>query len=117
MSTPRVRDLRLVPLAGIVWVTALGCVFFPLVSWWCVLAGVVGAAVALGVLLRDRARRRLRGGGLLVLLALAAAAAAMTAALAVPQREAAAEWDGHSVEVVGEIASSASTGSDGRIWF
>ncbi|WP_300266489.1 ComEC/Rec2 family competence protein [Microbacterium sp.] len=117
MSTPRVRDLRLVPLAAIVWVTALGCVFFPLVSWWCVLAGLGGAAVALGVLLHDRARGRARGGGLLVLLALAAAAAAMTAALAVPQREAAAEWDGQSVEVVGEIASSASTGSDGRIWF
>lgn len=114
----RVRDLRLVPLALIVWATALGCVFFSESAWWCVLAGAVIGSLGLGLLIHARVRGDARArGGLAVLMAFAAAATAMTAGFAAPQRDAAAEWDGRAVEVIGEIASSSSTGSDGRIWF
>lgn len=113
-NTTRVRDLRLVPLALTVWATALTCVFFPSAPWWCVIIGIVGGLIFLGAAAYGRQRRR---GGLVAVIALAAAGTALTAGLAIPQREAAGEWDGRVVEVVGEVASSASTGSDGRLWF
>ncbi|WP_235201355.1 hypothetical protein [Microbacterium sp. CH12i] len=116
MSGTRVRDLRLVPLALTVWGVALLCVFLPVVSWWCVGAGVAGAAVALALLLHRRGEAPGRGG-LFVVVALAVAATAMTAGFATPQREAAAELDGRAVEVTAEVSSSSSTGSDGRVWF
>lgn len=52
-----------------------------------------------------------------MVLALAMAAAAMTAGFALPDRDAAAELDGRVIELVGEISSSSSVGSDGRLWF
>ncbi|HCS60301.1 MAG TPA: hypothetical protein DIW46_02735 [Microbacterium sp.] len=114
MNSTRVRDLRLVPLALTVWGTALGCVFFPAIAWWIV---AIGVAVGLGILALIVQSKRRRRGGLLVVIALAAVATAMTAGFSIPQRDAAAEWDGRVVEVLGEVASSASTGSDGRLWF
>ena len=117
-STVRVRDLRLVPLALTVWVTALGCVFLPSGAWWCVLAGGVCGLLALGSLVHARIRGDSQArGGLAALMAFTAVATAMAVGFAVPQRDAAARWDGRAVEVIGEIASSSSTGSDGRIWF
>lgn len=47
----------------------------------------------------------------------ACAAVALTAALAGPARDVAAEDDGRVIEVVAEVTSSASRGVDGRWWF
>lgn len=112
----RVRDLRLVPLAGLVWVVSLVCVFIPDASWWGVgVAGIVGVGMLWRMSRRGEEPRP--RGGLVVLLALAAAATALTAALAAPARDAAASLDGRVVEVVVEISSSSAKGSDGRVWF
>lgn len=114
----RARDLRLVPIAGIVWAVALLCAFIPGVAWWCVVGGGLLGAAAFGMLVRANARGAARaGGGLIAVLALAAAAAAMTAGFAMPQRASAAELDGRVIEVHAEISSSSTTGSDGRLWF
>jgi competence protein ComEC len=111
----RVRDLRLVPLAVLVWGTALLCVFFPQTSWWCAGAGMAGGLGMLLVMLGSRSRRP--RGGLAAVVVLGMSAAAMTAGLAIPQRDAAAELDGRVIEMIGEITSSSSVGSDGRMWF
>ncbi|CAH0164030.1 ComEC/Rec2 family competence protein [Microbacterium sp. Bi121] len=111
----RVRDLRLVPLALFVWGVALVCVFVPQASWWCAGLALVGGLWTLFLMFR-RGRTRARGG-LGAVIVLGMAAAAMTAGFAVPQRDAAAELDGRVIEMIGEITSSASVGSDGRLWF
>ena len=114
----RVRDLRLVPLALGVWGTALVCVFVTGLTWWFVLAGAVAGMLALGLLILARAQGRGRArGGLVSLIALAVSATALTAGFSLPQRDAAAQWNGRAVDVIGEVSSSSSTGSDGRIWF
>lgn len=122
MSAPapavtRVRDLRLVPLAAAVWTGALVCVLIPGIAWWCAAAAVTGGITALGVMFV----RRRPGGGVrgasLVVAALALGATSMTAGFAAPQRDAAAELDGRVIEVIAEISSSSSVGSDGRVWF
>lgn len=128
----RVRDLRLVPVAGGVWAISLLCAFLPGAAWWGAVGGGLLGAAALGALvhahLRADARRRtdddLRSfdaararGGLFAIVVLAAAAAAMTAGFAMPQRTAAAELDGRVIDVYAEISSSSAAGSDGRLWF
>lgn len=109
----RVRDLRLVPLALGVWGVSLVCVFVPAVAWWCAGIALVVAAVVLAMSRAGRAPR----GGLFVVVALAMTAAALTAAFAGPARAAAAELDGRYLEIVAEVSSSSSVGSDGRLWF
>lgn len=112
----RARDLRLVPIAVAVWAAALVCVFFPRVSWW-----GAGLCLAIGFGMLWRAARvrgdERRSGGLLAVTSIVMAAAAMTAGFASPERDAAAELDGRVIEVVAEVSSSSSVGSDGRLWF
>ncbi len=112
----RVRDLRLVPLAATVWMAALVCVFIPDIAWWAVIACL---AIGVGMLWRAaRTRGDGRGsGGLLAVAGITMAAAAMTVGFATPQRDAAAELDGRVIEVVAEVSSSSSVGTDGRLWF
>ena len=112
----RIRDLRLVPLALVVWIVALVCVFVPDAAWWCAGSGAVVGVGMLWLLRLPRSPSRPRGG-LVAVVALTMAAGATTAGLAIPQRDAAAELDGRYIEVVGEIASSSTRGSDGRVWF
>lgn len=124
-----VRDLRLVPFALLVWGTALACVFVPELSWWLAgLATATGIGVLLLMLRRSRrgeagpalpgpARRDRARGGLAVVVLFGAAAASVTTGLAVPQRAAASDLDGRVVEVIAEVSSSSSVGSDGRMWF
>lgn len=111
------RDLRLLPMAGGVWGSALICVLVPGWPSWGV-GGCVGAVMVVLVVASGRMACRLRGaGGLVVLLLAAMAAAAVTTALALPPRDRAAEWSGRVVEVSAEVASSASIGQDGQLWF
>ncbi|WP_417511450.1 hypothetical protein [Microbacterium sp.] len=99
-GSTRVRDLRLVPLALLIWGAALLCVFVPQISWWLVGAAGIGGVVALALM-----RRRTDGvrpqGGLAAVILLGVAAVAMTAGFAVPQRDAATELSGRVIEVVG----------------
>ncbi|MFJ2370046.1 ComEC/Rec2 family competence protein [Microbacterium sp. NPDC087665] len=118
------RDFRLLPLAGVVWVSALVCVCWPEAAWTSGLICAIVAAVLLAVMVvRDRSRdglddrRSVGRGGLVAVMLAAAAAAALTVALATPARDSAAASDGRIVEIVGEVASSASIGQDGRLWF
>lgn len=112
----RVRDLRLVPLAILVWGVALLCVYVPALAWWA--AGMAGAGglVVLWAMHRSQGGSRPRGG-LAVVILLGVAAVAMTCGFAAPEREAATGLDGRVIEVVGEISSSSSKGADGRVWF
>ncbi|MFE6994552.1 ComEC/Rec2 family competence protein [Microbacterium sp. NPDC057659] len=105
------KDLRSAVLAASVWVIALLTVLLP------------GAAVPLGVTALLGAcgwalgpGRRRRGSGLVVLSLLCGAVVALTSAAAQPARDRAAELGGRAVEVTAEITSSASVGSDGRLW-
>lgn len=52
-----------------------------------------------------------------MLLLAAMAATAVTAALALPSREAAGEWSGRVAEVTATVTSSSSIGQDGQLWF
>jgi len=104
------RDLRLLPLAGAVWATALLCVFVPGSAGW------MAAGCGAGALTAALPLRRARSGLVVVVLA-ACAAVSLSALLATPGRDAAADWDGRVVEATGEITSSASVGQDGRLWF
>lgn len=82
------RDLRLLPVAGAAWSSALGCVFVPEVSWSAAAGCAVGVFVlVLAMALRVRhpdghdAARAMRGGLVVVMFA-AAAVAALGVALA-----------------------------------
>ncbi|PKI93330.1 hypothetical protein CW368_02240 [Actinomycetales bacterium SN12] len=68
-----------------------------------------------GVVLLVATRRRRAGLGVLVLLC--GAGLATTIAGAQPARDALGEQDGHVIEALVEVTSSASLGSDGRLWF
>ncbi|OAN38356.1 ComEC/Rec2 family competence protein [Microbacterium sp. H83] len=109
------RDVRLLPVAAGVWGVALICVFVPSSAGWCALAGVVGAAAAVGVMHR-RSDRAVPWLGVLAVMLAAAASSAAIVLWALPDREGASSWDGRVVEATGEITSSASTGRDGRLW-
>ncbi|MFT4260555.1 ComEC/Rec2 family competence protein [Microbacterium sp.] len=103
------RDLRLLPVIGAVWALALLCVFVPSSAPWAIVACAVGCGAALVV--------RRPGSGLVIVASSACAAVAVSVLLASAGREAAADWDGRIVEAHGEITSSASVGTDGRLWF
>ncbi|MEV7797657.1 ComEC/Rec2 family competence protein [Microbacterium foliorum] len=109
------RDLRLLPIAGAVWVVALLGAFVPVSAGWCALAAGVGTAVVLVVMLRRPVGQPSAAGVVLVLLA-AVAAVSITVLTALPARDSAASWDGRVVEATGEVTSSASVGRDGRLW-
>lgn len=114
------RDLRLVPLAAVVWSTALVCVFAPWAGWWWVAAAGGTGVILVAVLVRSAGSERLSArarGGLAAVLLLASCATAMTVGFAAPDRAKATEFSGRVVEVVAEISSSSSVGSDGRVWF
>ncbi|WP_194763325.1 ComEC/Rec2 family competence protein [Microbacterium sp. UFMG61] len=109
------RDLRLLPIAGAAWIAALICVFAPATAVWCALAGVGGAIVVCGILLR-RAGREATPAALVVVVLAGIAAVSITTIAALPARDGVASWDGRVVEATGEVTSSASVGRDGRLW-
>jgi len=104
-----VKDLRTGILALLLWAVALLCIQLPVLAL--PLAGACGAGAA-GVLLAGRWRR-----GFVVLVLLCASAVGLVVAGAQPQRAVLAQSDGRAVEAVVEVASSASVGQDGRLWF
>lgn len=110
------RDLRLLPIAGGSWVAGLLCVFVPQAAVWvagvCVFGGVVAGTVGRYARIRGAGR-----GGLAIVVLAAAAAVAASACFAMPARDAAGEREGHAIEVLAVVSSSASVGKDGRLWF
>lgn len=102
-------DLRTALLAAVLWSVALPLIHLPALAGpaTVVLAGGAGVVLLL-------CRRR---GGLVVLVLLCAAALATTATAAQPAREQLATHDAHVTEAVVEVMSSASVGTDGRLWF
>ncbi|UNK72244.1 ComEC/Rec2 family competence protein [Microbacterium sp. H1-D42] len=106
-------DLRTSLLATVLWVAALALVFLP---QWALPAAAAFAGAAIIATAMLIARRR-RGLGLIVLILLCCAGVAATVAGAQPQRDVLARDDGHVVEALVEVSSSASVGSDGRLWF
>lgn len=81
-------------------------------------AGLAAPAVCIGVsvaVLLVVFRRR--SAGLVVLLLLSGSGLAAGVAAAQPSRDAIASDSGHVIEAVVEVSSSASRGSDGRLWF
>lgn len=114
----KTRDLRLLPLALMVWGFALLCVLAPETAGWCAGGCGLGAIVVLILLVRCPSSRIARmNAGLAVVLLAAGAATALTVCLALPLRDQAMSWDGRVVEATAEITSSASVGRDGRLWF
>ncbi|UJP10879.1 ComEC/Rec2 family competence protein [Microbacterium sp. KUDC0406] len=105
------KDLRSALLAASVWAIALIAVLLPGAP----VLLVAGAVLAAAVWLFGPGRRR-RGSGLVVLSLLCGAAVALSVASALPARDRAAELGGRAVEVTAEVSSSASVGSDGRLW-
>lgn len=107
------RDLRSAGLAVVVWGVAL-------IAICCPAAALPGAAVCVmaagAVLVTTRGRARPLAG-LVVLGLLCSAGVGVAVGSAQPQRAVLAESDGRAVEVVVEVASSASVGTDGRVWF
>ncbi|QMU98811.1 MBL fold metallo-hydrolase [Microbacterium esteraromaticum] len=82
------------------------------------LPGLAAPAVCIGVsvaVLLVVFRRR--SAGLVVLLLLSGSGLAAGVAAAQPSRDAIASDSGHVIEAVVEVSSSASRGSDGRLWF
>ena len=109
------RDLRLLPVAGGAWGVALVCVFAPEASGWWV-GGCSAAAFLTGAVIVVGRRRAATLGGLMIVVLAVGASVAFTVLTESVHRDAAREWDGRVVEAVGEVASSASVGRDGRLW-
>ncbi|SJN43199.1 ComEC/Rec2-related protein [Microbacterium esteraromaticum] len=109
------KDLRTSLLALVLWAVALAVIFLPEIALAAACACASLAAVAAVALMTMR--RRTRGAGLIVLTLLCCAAIGATVAAAQPQRDVLADSDGRAVEMIVEVASSASVGSDGRLWF
>ncbi|BDZ38030.1 ComEC/Rec2 family competence protein [Microbacterium suwonense] len=107
------KDLRTSLLAVILWAVALLCIGLP---WLAVPVAGSCAVAAVGVLLLSRLTSK-RFNGFIVLLLLCASALGTTVAGALPQRAVLAESDGRAVEALVQVSSSASVGSDGRLWF
>lgn len=103
------RDLRTALLAVALWSIALLLVHVPGLAVPASGAGIAGAVFVVAL--------RRRGAGLVVLGLLCAAGLAATVAAAQPARELLAAQDGHMIEALVEVTSSASTGRDGRLWF
>ena len=100
------RDLRGALLAVGVWAAALCGVMFPASAIWLGIGLAVAAVIGLWA-----------GKGLVVLVMLCASAVSAVVAVSEPSREAAAAWDGAQIEVRATVTSSATVGSDGRLWF
>ena len=116
------RDLRLLPLAVAVWVTALLGVMVPGLASW-LAAGCGAGALVCGTAAVVRARRGWRhdaraggAGGVVLLLLSVCAAVALSVTFADAGRQQAAQHDGRVIEVAAEVTSSASRGADGRLW-
>ncbi|MBP3978656.1 ComEC/Rec2 family competence protein [Microbacterium sp. BLY] len=108
-------DLRLLTIAGAVWIAALVCVFAPGVAGWCV-GGCVAAALVVGGVIAWRRGAAATVGGLVIVVLAAVGAVAVTVAAQTADRDAVRGWDGRVVEAVGQVTSSASVGRDGRVW-
>ncbi|MCM3780659.1 ComEC/Rec2 family competence protein [Microbacterium hydrocarbonoxydans] len=109
------RDLRLLPVAGAAWGVALVCVFLPDASGWCA-GGCSAAALLTGAAMMLRRLSAASVGGLMIVVLTVGGAVAFTVMSETARRAAVRGWDGRVVEMVGEVASSASVGSDGRLW-
>ncbi|GAA2916821.1 competence protein ComEC [Microbacterium keratanolyticum] len=120
------RDLRLLPVALCAWASALLCVFMPHLSATVMLVAL-GSAVVAGRAewIRRRTRRgtarvwqrRLRAAAGMVVVCLAAVAGpALTVLIVSPERAQVAALEGATVDVVVEVLSNPSPGSDGRLW-
>ncbi|WP_460802362.1 ComEC/Rec2 family competence protein [Microbacterium sp. GXF6406] len=116
-GTTRVRDFRLVPLALLVWATALLCVYVPGAAGCCAAVLLLAALASFGMLIAGTRRHGGSRGGLPAVIAVTMAAAALSVVFATPAREQTVELDGRNIEVTGTVSSSSSTGSDGRAWF
>lgn len=103
------KDLRTAVLALLLWGAALLVIHLPAIA---VALAVLGAAGAAMLLLT---RARVRGFAALVLLC--CAAVGVVVASGADARDRVGANDGHAVEAVIEVTSSASVGSDGRLWF
>jgi len=111
-----VKDLRTSVLAAILWGVALLCIQLPALAL--PVAGACGTGAVLAVVARRMNRANgLRGSGLVVLILLCCAAVGLSVAAAQPQRALLSQSDGRAVEAVVTVSSSASIGSDGRVWF
>lgn len=113
------KDLRTSLLAVILWVVALLCILLPVLAL--PLAAACGAGAVLAVIARRATRHPASGSsvnnGLVVLILLCCAVVGLSVVAAQPQRALLAQSDGRAVEAVVTVSSSASVGSDGRLWF
>ncbi|PCE14275.1 hypothetical protein AUC47_05420 [Microbacterium sp. SZ1] len=94
---------------------ALVCVFVPETSGWWV-GACAAAALVTGAAMVLRRQSAASAGGLMIVVLTVGAAVAFTVMSETVHRAAVREWDGRVVEAVGEVASSASVGRDGRLW-
>lgn len=111
------RDLRLLPLAAVVWSSALFCAMQPSLAWGWAIGSAAAAVALLGVLAWRQRSRAAGGGGLLVVMLVAGAASGAAVGFAQPARQEMAAYDERIVEIVGQVSSSAAIGRDGRLWF
>lgn len=102
-------DLRTSVVAVVLWGAALLLIHVPRLAGPTIPIALI-AAVLLVILRR-------RGAGLVVLVLLCGAGLAAIVAAAQPARDALTAQDGHVIEALVEVSSSASLGSDGRLWF
>ncbi|MFD5225721.1 DUF4131 domain-containing protein [Microbacterium sp. NPDC058342] len=107
------KDLRTSLLAVVLWAVALMCIHLPPLAL--ALAGACGAGAVSYVVVRRLTRQR--ANGLVVLVLVCCCAVGLAVAGAQPRRAVLAQSDGRAVEAVVEVSSSASVGSDGRLWF
>ena len=107
------KDLRTSLLAVLLWAVALLCIQLPVIAL--PLAGACGTGTVLVVAVSRMTRRR--ANGLVVLILLCCCAVGVSVAAAQPQRAVLRESDGRAVEAIVTVSSSASVGSDGRLWF
>lgn len=103
------NDLRTTVVAVVLWGIGLLLIHMPGVVAVAIPV-VLTAALLLVVTRRGRA-------GLVVLVLLCGAGLAATVAAAQPARDILAAQDGHVIAALVEVSSSASVGSDGRLWF
>ena len=103
------KDLRTAVLATLLWGATLVMIHLPVAAPWIALgAGAIGA-----ILLMTGMRAR----GFVAFTLMCCAAAGVTVSAAQPARTAVAHNDGHAVAALVEVTSSASVGTDGRLWF
>ncbi|MEE2814334.1 MAG: ComEC/Rec2 family competence protein [Actinomycetota bacterium] len=103
------KDLRMSAVAVALWAVALLLIHVP-----GLVAAVIAVSLVAAALLIAARRRR---AGLAVLVLLCGAGLAATVGAAQPARDGLAAQDGHVIAALVEVSSSASLGSDGRLWF